>query len=173
MKWMVCAFDGSESGLLRLNAGDLVIHLRSDCWGVGQLEVPDFWEMAKPSELLITSRGDEVPAGISPTKPSADDLVGDLPNVWRVREGGRVALVGERPQGRIYLLFDFHESALVHWRYGKDDLPLPMQAMQDTAPSGSAENMEWMRLAVSKVASMQVHCVPNGEWHLRPARFKR
>jgi hypothetical protein len=75
----------------------------------------------------------------------------------QARGKGRVALVGERPQGRIHLLFDFQECALVHWRYGKDDLPPPMQAMQDTAPSGSAEKMEWMRLAVLKLASMRIH----------------
>jgi len=169
MKWMVCAFDGSESGLLTLFPGDLVMHLRPDLWGGGKPEIPDFWEMADPAELLISALASEFPEGVSPQMPNHRDLVGDPPNVWRVRAGDRVALVGERPglgEGMIHCLFDFRENALVHWRYGVGDLPSPMGALSDTAPSGSEIKVEWARLAVDKVTAMGVPNVFSDEWSL-------
>ena len=165
MKWMVCAFDGSESVPLTLFPGDLVIHLRPDLWG-GKPEIPDFWEMVDHGEMLFTIRADEVPPVVSPRRPSGNEPIGDPPNVWRVRAGDRVVLIGERPHGRIHLLFDFRECALVHWRYGEDDMPLPMDALRDTAPSGDPAKVEWMRLAASKVAAMGVPNEFSEDWKL-------
>jgi hypothetical protein len=165
MQWMVCSFEGSESAPLTLFPGDLVIHLRPDLWGA-KPAIPDFWEMADHGELLITSRVGEIPPGVSPRAPSINDPVGDPPNVWRVRAGDRVVLIGERPQGRIHCLFVFRECALAHWRYGEADLPLPMEAMRDTAPSGSAAKVEWARLAVAKVMAMGVPNEFSTDWRL-------
>lgn len=165
MKWMVCAYDGSEPGLLAMFPGDLVIHLHPDLWG-GKPEIPDFWEMADRAELLITSRSGDIPADVSEAMLSVGVPAADPPNVWRVWAGDRVVLIGERPQGRIHLLFDFRECALVYWRYGEGDLPLPMEAMLDTAPSGSAASGEAMRLAVSKIMAMGVPNEFSEDWAL-------
>ncbi len=168
MKWMVCAFGGTESWPMTLFPGDLVIHLRPNLCG-GKPEIPDFWEMADHGEMLFTIRADEVPPGVSPRMPSENDPVGDPPNVWRVRAGDRIVIIGERPglaEGMFYGLLDFQKCALAHWRYGEDDLPLPMDAMRDTAPSGDPAKVEWMRLAASKVAAMGVPNVFSEDWKL-------
>ena len=162
---MVSVFDGSESRLFTLFPGDLIIHLRPDLWG-GKPEIPDFWEVADHGELLITCRPSEFPPGVSHRLLGGRDLVGEPPNVWRVRAGDRVALIGERPQGWIHLLLDFQENALVHWRYGEDDLPLPMEALQVPVTSGSEVKVEWVKLAVAKVTTMGVPNVFSDEWCL-------
>jgi hypothetical protein len=42
----------------------------------------------------------------------------EAPNIWRVRVGDRMALIGERPWsdgGMFMSVFDFKEAALVYW----------------------------------------------------------
>ena len=144
------------------------MHLRPDRWG-GSPEIVDLWEMMEHAELLLTARPSEFPEGVSRQIPTERDPVGDPPNVWRVRAGDRVALIGERPdlgEGMIHCLLDFRECGLVSWRYGAGDLPSPMEAVSDTTPSGNQGKAEWARLAVAKVASMGVPNVFSEEWSL-------
>jgi hypothetical protein len=165
-KWKTCDFDGSVPPPLTLWPGDLVIHLHPDILGE-KTKISDFWEMADYGELILTSRAEDFPDGISTRIPSDGDPASDPPNVWRVLAGDRVLLIGERPQGTIKFLVNFRECALVYWRYAKDELPTPMEALQDTEPSGSTAMKEKMRIAVAKITAMGTPHEFSEDWSIR------
>lgn len=165
-KWKTCDFDGSVPPPLTLWPGDLVIHLHPDILAE-KAKISDFWEMADYSELILTSRAEDFPDGISIQIPSDGDPAGDPPNVWRVLTGDRVLLIGERPQGPIKFLVNFRECALVYWRYAEDELPTPMEALQDTEPSGSIAMKEKMRIAVAKIAAIGTPHEFSEDWSIR------
>jgi hypothetical protein len=143
-----------------------VIHLHPDILGE-KTKISDFWEMADYGELILTSRAEDFPDGISTRIPSDGDPASDPPNVWRVLAGDRVLLIGERPQGTIKFLVNFRECALVYWRYAKDELPTPMEALQDTEPSGSTAMKEKMRIAVAKITAMGTPHEFSEDWSIR------
>jgi hypothetical protein len=184
MKWFVTSFDGSESGDLKLFPGDLLLHFRTALLGDGKPEILDLWQMKEEGQLWFATKEKEMPPGfeLHPTEVCGALLIsmrqklnsgwkpGDIvwaPNIWCVRAGDRMALVGERPwvEGvTMYGIFDFKTSALAYWLRADGEMPLMEEALAAAPSDGDAKSLEWAQRAYSKVAAMGIPGFVDENW---------
>lgn len=186
MKWFVSSFDGSESGNLKLLPGDLLMHFRTPFLGGDRPEILDLWLMKEESQLLITNKEAEMPPGF---ELHPDEVCNALahrmteklnggwkpggiihaPNIWRMRAGDRLTLIGKRSwleEGMVFSLFTFKESALAYWLRGDGQMPSFEEALAPAPSDGDTKRQEWGRRAVAKVAAMGLPREMAVEWRI-------
>jgi len=185
-KWLRANFDGSESLLLPgLRAGDLVMHFRTSLWSITP-EVLDFWIMDGGEEFAITNQEEKSPPGFELHYSEArnahaysvsrrikerghpGEIMHSL-NIWRVREGDRIVLIGERPWragGVLFSIYDFSECALVYWMCGDGQWPQVEKMVDHGSKQSQEPQISWGKMAVQKVIAMGVPSSIGAEWRL-------
>ena len=186
MKWFLSSFDGSESGNLKLLPGDLLMHFRTPLLSGDRPEILDLWLMKEESQFRITNKEIEMPPGFelhpdevcnAPAYRMTEKLnggwePGDIvhaPNIWRVRAGDRLTLIGERPWldgGMMLGLFDFKESALAYWLRGDGQMPFFEEALALAPSEGDTKRQEWGRRALARVSAMGLPREMATEWRI-------
>jgi hypothetical protein len=184
MKWLVHRFKGSESIDLNLFPGDLLLHFRTPLLEADRPSIFDLWQMQQPGKLWLTSKPADLPPGFT---LRFDEVCNDLarqmlaagtlsrgektesPNIWRVRAGDRLAIIGQRPGaegGVFYGLFDLETAALVYWLRTDGEMPFMEEAMAAAPSEDDAMRVEWARRAIAKVTAMGTPKVMDTEWRL-------
>lgn len=185
-KWLRANFDGTESLLLpELFDGDLVMHFRMSLFSV-MPEVLDFWVMDGGEEFTITSQEEHFPPGFelhySEARNTHVPIVsrrikerghpGEVmlsPNLWRVRAGDRVVLIGERPWregGVLFSVYDFSECALVFWMFEDGEWPEPEEMLERGSKQYKEPQIGWGKAAVQKVTAMGFPASFSEDWRL-------
>ena len=186
MKWFITRFNGSETGKLKLLPGDLLLHFRTPLLGSGKPEVLDLWQMNQEGYLWLTNKQSDMPPGFElqldeVCNAAASRMMdkvkqgwslgekAEAPNIWRVRTGDRLALLGERAWqegGVLHGIFEFDTSALAYWLREDGDMPLMEEAMAGAPAEEDAMRLEWARCALSKVTTMGVPRVMATDWRI-------
>ena len=163
--WMIGPFDGSFAGPFPLSAGDLLLHFSSESGGLSQSGIGDLWQMCSAAQLWCADRKELMPPGFqlhhselggSNGGTGSGDVM-HFPNLWRVRAGDRLALIGERlhaDSGMCYIILEFQKSALVYWLREDGTMPMPEEALSASPSPDDAKRLVWTKRAVSKVAAL-------------------
>jgi len=185
-KWLRANFDGTESLILPgLYAGDLVMHFRTSLWTITP-EVLDFWIMDGKEIFTITNKEEEFPPGFELHHSEArnahaytvsgrikergypGEVMHSL-NIWRVRAGDRIVLIGERPWqdgGVLFSIYDFSECALVYWMCGDGDWPQFEKMVEHGSKQSQEPQISWGKEAVRKVIAMGLASSIAEDWRL-------
>jgi hypothetical protein len=184
MKWLIHLFNGSESLDLNLFPGDLLLHFRTPLPEGDRPAVLDLWQMQQPGKLWLTSKPADLPPGfelrfdevcnaLAHQMPAEGTLSRgektEAPNIWRVRAGDRLAMIGQRPTaegGVFYGMFDFETAALVYWLRSDGEMPFMDEAMAAAPSEDDAMRVDWARRAFSKVGAMGTPRVIDKQWRL-------
>ena len=166
--------------------GDLVIHFLGSMFESENGGIGDFWVMKGGENFTITSNESDFPPGfeLHPTEVS-DGMTyrlmerlrsgwrpGEIvtaPNIWRVKEGDRVLLLGERswlPGGEFCSVFEFSECALVFWLTASMQMPLPLEGMGAEPSMHDEKRMIWMKTAVDYVKRLGLPRSMAFEWRI-------
>jgi hypothetical protein len=184
MKWLISSFDGSESCDLKLMPGDLLMHFRTPLFSDDKPEILDLWLMKEEGQLRITNKEAEMPPGFELHPTEVGDALAyrmmeklkkgwkpgeivEAPNIWRVRTGDRLTLLGERPwleDGMMLGLFEFRKSALAYWLRKDGQMPFMEEALAGAPSDEDTKRKEWGRRAYSKVAAMGLPREMAEEW---------
>lgn len=185
-KWLRANFDGSESLLLPgLCDGDLVMHFRTSMWNTTP-EVLDFWIMNGGEIFSITNKEEEFPPGFElhyteARKAHAHTVARRIKerghpgevmhslNIWRVKAGDRVVLIGERSwlDGGVMLhVHDFSECALVFWMHDDGEWPTVEEMIELGSKQGQEPQISWGKVAVQKVIAMGTPSSIAEDWRL-------
>ncbi len=184
MKWLIHRFKGSESIDLTLFPGDLLLHLRTPLLEGDRPSVLDLWQMQQAGTLWVTRKPADLPPGFElrydeVCNALAHEMMAagtlsrgektEAPNIWRIRAGDRLAMIGERPTaegGVFYGLFDFETAALVYWLRADGEMPFMEEAMASAPLEHDAMRLDWARRAIAKVSAMGTPRIINTEWRL-------
>ena len=174
MKVARSKYNGEKASSMPAFAGDLVMHFPTDALAGPSVRPADFWLMDRNVEFLIASRFSELPPWFT-LHPSemkdelATAMIGKLegqtsfpdpvyaPNVWRVKEGDRIAYFCDRPWTNPTengWITDIGLDSLVYWQLPGGNLPDMLDAFGASPAEDDEKLKRWMREASASIGAM-------------------
>jgi hypothetical protein len=172
MKMTRSTHTGTESFSMPAIPGDLVMHFPTDALAGPSAHPADFWLFDRSAEFFITSKFSDLPDWFVLHPSEMIDEVAKakireqekgasfpdpfyVPNVWRVKEGDRIAFFCERPwttPTENGWIIDIGENALVYWQLPDGSIPSMLEAF-GASPTDDEKLKRWMQVASAKIAA--------------------